>query len=130
MRDTATNVQTPKRQGGPLDAPSSKEARTPRDTDDLPGQVPTNQSGIPPWHGRALFLEVAQDDLARATRHPLLGWPDFIRLFGDTGGVRLTRPISDAAQYCELAFDRPFTPQAGTDPVSIAFAKAGAVLTD
>ena len=130
QRGATPTVQTPKRQGGPWAAPTTWEARTSRNTDDPPKEVPTDQFGIPSRHDGAQFLDVTQDVLARAKRHTFSGWPDFAQLFGDNGGVHLTRPNFDAAPYRELAFGSPFTRQEGADPVSAALAEAGAALTD
>ena len=86
MDANVPNVQTPTRPRDPLNAPPSKEARTSRDTDEPPAEVNLREYGLPFWEDSAISLDVAQDDRAQAICHPLLGWPDFARLFGDTGG--------------------------------------------
>ena len=43
----APNVQTPKREGGPLHAPIFKEPRIPRETEGLPEDVDLDEYGIP-----------------------------------------------------------------------------------
>ena len=130
MDDAAPNVLNLKLQAGPLTDPVSKEARTSRDAEKLPADVNLNEYGAPSWNGSTLFLDVAQGDRAQTISNPLLGWPDIARLFGDSGGVHLTHSSFDTAPYRKMAFDSPFTRQAGADPVSIASAEAVAVLTD
>ena len=73
MSFTAPHVQTSKREGGPSNAPISKEARTSRDTEEPPVDVNLNENGIPSCNGNTLSLAVTLDDRAQAIRYPLLG---------------------------------------------------------
>ena len=130
MDVTAPNVQTPERQGGPLRAPISKESRTSRETEELPRNANLNEHGISSRADNTLFLAVTQDDRARAISYPLLGWPEFVRLFGDNGGVHPTHSILDAAPYRNMASNSSCTREAGVDTVSIALAEAGAMFVD
>ena len=53
-----------------------------------------------------------------------------MQLFRGNGGAHLSHSILDAAPYRNMALDSSFTRQAGADPIAIALAEAGAVLTD
>ena len=130
MGDAAPNGQNPKRQGGSLAATASKEARTSRDAEDLPGGATSNQFGIPSRGDITLFSNVTQDDRAHVSSYPVFGWPDFGRLFGDNGGADLTHSIFVTAPYGKTAFNSLFTREAGIDPISIALAEVGAVASD
>ena len=126
--DTAPNVQTPKREGGPLSAPTTKKARTSRNTDDPPGAVSPNQFGAPAWNAKTLLSDDTQDDLTQAARYPPLGWPDFAQPSGGNGGVHLSHSIVDTAPCRNMSLDSSLTQQAETDPISIALAESGALI--
>ena len=123
MDVTAPNAQTPERKGGPLDAPITEEARTSRDTED----VNLREYGLPSRDTNFLPLGGAQDDRAHAISCPLLGWPDFLGTFGDSGGGHVTHSIFDMPPYRKMASKSSCTREAELDPVSIVPAEAGAV---
>ena len=66
----------------------------------------------------------------RANTFPVLGWPNFARLFGDKIGARLTHDIFNLGPFRNLGPKTTYGRQPGRDPVSIALAEAGASHAD
>ena len=66
----------------------------------------------------------------RANTFPVLGWPNFARLFGDKIGARLTHDIFNLRPRRYLCPKTAYERQSGRDPVSIALAEAGALHAD
>ena len=127
MDASLPNAQTPKRQGDPLDAPPTKEARASRDIDEQTAELNLKDYGLPSWDDKTIRLDVTPEGQELAINHPLLGWPDFAHLCGNTGGAHLIHEVFGTASYRKLRPKTPYKRVAGEDPVSIAQAEAGAI---
>ena len=106
-----------------MHAPSSKDARTPRDTDERQEEISLQENGPPSWDDAAPLLDVTQEDRAQAISYPHLGWPDFARLLGDAGEVHLTHTCFDAAPFRNLSSRTSFNQEERVGPVSSALAE-------
>ena len=83
------NAPTPKRPGDPLGAPSTKEARASWVTEGPAVERNLRGFGFSSLDDRTIRLDVKQEDRGHAINRPLVGWPNFARLFGDTWGNTL-----------------------------------------
>ena len=92
MEAVAFNVQTPKREG-PLPEEYARRVALMI----LQGEIPQNLFGLVDWRDKTVFSDVTQDDLGKAVRFPLLGWPDFAHFFMGVDGTPLPHLIFDAA---------------------------------
>ena len=127
---TMPNIPTSKRPGGPLDPSPRKEARASQELAEAAMEVYPEDSGLPSWGDGQLRFDANQEDQEHALTPPLLGWPNFARLFGDN----IVAPLAhDTLNLRPLRNPGPTTAherQPGRDPVIIALAEAGASHAD
>ena len=129
------NVQTPKRPGVDLEAPSTRRARTStqeeKGSDELEaenfgGGDFRSQHGFSGWK-KVDTIELAEVNFDHAVRFPVLRRPAFQVLVSDVGpGVHLMRRISNMDLFRRLLVEHSFTRQRGKDPISAASADAEA----
>ena len=92
MNALPPNIPTPKRPGDTLDASSNKEARASNDVEEATLDVNLKDFGQPNWEGTHFRSDANQVGRERAIHSPLLGWPDFARLFAGDAGYFIYNP--------------------------------------